>query len=67
MWTSGAHKGGKNVRNEGNSTANMLVAVLRTFGLENSSIGDSTGTWGCRRDGRKLPAAGARSYGSCRE
>jgi hypothetical protein len=41
---AGKHKGGKHVRDEGQSTANLLLTALHMFGIERDSIGDSTGT-----------------------
>lgn len=41
---SGKHKGGKHVRDEGQSTANLLLSALHMFGVEKDSIGDSEGT-----------------------
>jgi hypothetical protein len=41
---SGKHKGGRHIRPEGDSTANLLLTVGNMMGLERDSIGDSTGT-----------------------
>jgi hypothetical protein len=41
---AGGHKGGRHVRVEGDSTANLLLTVAKMFGLERDSVGDSTGT-----------------------
>ena len=40
---SGKHKGGRHFRNEGDSTANLLLTAVNMFGLERDSVGDSTG------------------------
>src|SRR5205085_7770569 len=40
----GKHKGGMHVRDEGQSTANLLLTAVQMFGLEKDSVGDSTGT-----------------------
>jgi len=41
---SGKHKGGKHVRDEGQSTANLLLSAVHMFGIEKDSVGDSAGT-----------------------
>ena len=40
---SGKHKGGKHIRQVGDSTANLLLTAVNMFGLERESVGDSTG------------------------
>jgi hypothetical protein len=41
---SGKHQGGRHIREEGQTTANILLTALHMFGIEKDSIGDSTGT-----------------------
>jgi hypothetical protein len=41
---NGSHKGGRHVRQEGDSTANLLLTALHMFGVDKDSVGDSTGT-----------------------